>query len=123
MKPEQNRRLQAHGMWQIQERALVWVLDMDGTINISMNENKEPVISFESTKPVRVENKVLVSQYVKAGFAKAGVTSALNARVWNKKSEMWKISILPQNMTFNYTSVHPVDVSIYLESSFQLFLT
>jgi hypothetical protein len=125
MKPEQNKKLQPHGMWQVSERVDMGVLDIDGHLIVRKPVEGElmPNISFGSEKLFRHEKKTIISQYVRAGFAKAGVTSAVVARKYVAES-MWNVSycLTHNNWTFNVSKPTKEIIMVDMEAYTNTFV-
>lgn len=108
--PEINQKLEPHGMWQVQERAHLQVVDVDGTIVITKQEGQLPLISFVGKRPYRVENKQFQSQYVKCGFSHTGISSVMVRRFVTSNNQ-WNMTYAMQKNNFTYSVINPTSVS------------
>lgn len=108
---EVNEKLEAHGMWQVHERAQMNVIDVEGMLQLKLDEDKLPVFSFVGKRPHRVEMKQVESQYVKSGFTHHGVASVLGAK-WIGSNSQWNISYSIPKHQFTCHITNPSKVSL-----------
>lgn len=106
-------------MWQTYEHADLTVIDIEGSIQLKLDESKLPVLSFEGKRPYRIERKHTRSQYVDSGFSHAGIASVLATKLISSDYR-WNMSYSFPKHQYSCHIINPKKVNLHLSADLLL---